>query len=1168
MLLMKSVRKPTTRMRFFHIAGLVLFAGAPSAPAQQPAAADAARFCSTALSPAASLGHWDLHLGPERTATTSLALPGNRDILLEAHEIGDDVDVEVAAGGTAMAPAGNPVRHRGVVRVLLRTDQSGRATVRIHAIIDGGPGRQVTLRAFDAQAPQTDTCRAVSRALATGDAAFAQAQQVSAGQGTANSGSRADYYAGARREYLRAFETLAAQNLASRAQVAHMLATLSCKNLEDWHECERWAAQAAQLFQRAGDAQGAADAESFQALARMELAQLPEVDTAADLVRHDSGAMVHQTLEQLRRLAAFYAKRGELFDAAEQLNLTGLILYNAGDYSAALRAYGRAEAFYERVGDRYHLALVLQNIALVDCDLGRASTALSTFRRAQSLVTAAESPRLYGWILDNYGLANRLAGHLDSALALHTQALELTTRTQDSSERGRSLFGIGMVYSAAGDRELAASFLHQALDTFTRGGEGRDSVSVLRALAMIAAQDGHHEEAVRLDREALARATGPIVRAHLLAQIADSESLLGRNQAAEEDLALAARIPAAGDLVSGALVQFEQGVLDYRTGQMGSARARLQAALTTDLAFGLDAAAFDADVTLARVDAATGHTEAALRDLDAGLELSEVLRVQASDPELRATSMQPLRPAFDLKVELLAAAYQRAVSGRDAKGTEQTARAALAVTERSRARAMQDIAVADYTHGSDGRVGLLLSQKSQLLRDLAAHEDRLEAGGAPSATDTRVATLRTDIAHLREQLAVLDSQLAVLGQSSADASQGRAGAVAAPPPDVALIAYWLGASEAYAWLQTQSQVRLIDLGSANTLRAAADAAHAAYASLVGTSMEERLHASARLSRLVLLPVLAQVPAGITRLVIVPDGPLHYVSFAALPTRADAEDSFLIRKYEVAYGSSIATVLATNEHRTPTQGMLLVADAVYGAQDSRLGRAGTPRASRAADPPLLRSGLNTAALERLPATAAEASDIAQIAAPLTVDHLEGFGATRDAVLALPLERYRYIHFAVHATTDAEIPQLSSLVLSAYDAGGRRVMDRIWAGDLMGRRFNARTVVLSACDTALGRDIGGEGLFSLRYVVLARGAQSVVASLWDVPDRSTATLMQAFYKGLLQENRRPESALTLAMRQMLQQGPRDPVFWAPFTATIASLQQPDPMDLKWAAVSDHQ
>ena len=142
--------------------------------------------------------------------------------------------------------------------------------------------------------------------------------------------------------------------------------------------------------------------------------------------------------------------------------------------------------------------------------------------------------------------------------------------------------------------------------------------------------------------------------------------------------------------------------------------------------------------------------------------------------------------------------------------------------------------------------------------------------------------------------------------------------------------------------------------------------------------------------------------------------------------------------------------------------------------------------------------------------------------------------------------------MHATTDAQIPQLSSLVLSSYDAGGRRLENRIWAGDLMGRRFNARTVVLSACETALGRDIGGEGLFSLRYVVLARGAHAVVASLWAVPDRSTSTLMQAFYKQLLERNRRPDSALTIAMRQMLREGPQDPLFWAPFTDTIASLQ----------------
>jgi CHAT domain-containing protein len=204
-----------------------------------------------------------------------------------------------------------------------------------------------------------------------------------------------------------------------------------------------------------------------------------------------------------------------------------------------------------------------------------------------------------------------------------------------------------------------------------------------------------------------------------------------------------------------------------------------------------------------------------------------------------------------------------------------------------------------------------------------------------------------------------------------------------------------------------------------------------------------------------------------------------------------------------------------------------------------------------EPPRLRSGLVPAALERLTATAEEGAAILRAASPMTVDHLEGFAATRDAVLGRPLERYRYIHFAVHATTDARIPQLSSLIFSTHDSRGHPVEDRIWAGDLITRQFNASVVVLSACDTALGTDIDGEGLLGLRYVVLARGAQSVVASLWAVPDRTTEMLMQNFYRGLLSEHRRPESALASAMQQILQQGTRDPALWAGFTATVGSL-----------------
>jgi CHAT domain-containing protein len=270
-------------------------------------------------------------------------------------------------------------------------------------------------------------------------------------------------------------------------------------------------------------------------------------------------------------------------------------------------------------------------------------------------------------------------------------------------------------------------------------------------------------------------------------------------------------------------------------------------------------------------------------------------------------------------------------------------------------------------------------------------------------------------------------------------------------------------------------------------------------------------------------------------------------------RADVRDSFLVRQYELAYGPSIGSLLAQGVVAGATDdSMLLVDDAVYGSDDPRLlDHRSEPLLAVAPERLRLRTGLVATTLQRLPATAEEGAAIVGAASPRAIDHLEGFAATRDAVLGRPLERYRYIHFAVHAATDARIPQLSSLIFSSHDSSGRSIEDHVWAGDLITRQFNARVVVLSACETALGPDILGEGLLGLRYVVLARGAQSVIASLWAVPDRATGLLMQKVYMGLLSQHERPELALASAMRQTLNDGTRDPALWAGFTATVGTL-----------------
>jgi CHAT domain-containing protein len=238
-------------------------------------------------------------------------------------------------------------------------------------------------------------------------------------------------------------------------------------------------------------------------------------------------------------------------------------------------------------------------------------------------------------------------------------------------------------------------------------------------------------------------------------------------------------------------------------------------------------------------------------------------------------------------------------------------------------------------------------------------------------------------------------------------------------------------------------------------------------------------------------------------------------------------------------------------------MLLVDDAVYGPDDPRWVAMKSKDSTHPAQAPATFTSLaiddsfSRQDYARLPGTAEEAEIIARRMPAHAVDRVEGFKATRAAVLGSPLESYQYIHFAVHGTTDADIPQLSSIVLSSYNEAGDRIQDRVWAGDLLTRRFNAKTVVFSACDTALGKRVAGEGLVGLRYMALARGAQTVVASLWSVPDQVTSELMNHFYEQLLERNQPADAALATAMRYLIGRGTTDPALWAAFTASISTI-----------------
>jgi CHAT domain-containing protein len=186
-----------------------------------------------------------------------------------------------------------------------------------------------------------------------------------------------------------------------------------------------------------------------------------------------------------------------------------------------------------------------------------------------------------------------------------------------------------------------------------------------------------------------------------------------------------------------------------------------------------------------------------------------------------------------------------------------------------------------------------------------------------------------------------------------------------------------------------------------------------------------------------------------------------------------------------------------------------------------------------------------AFSRLPTTRWEANEIIASVSADEIMTAFGFEASREEAMSSKLNDYRIIHFATHSVINHVHPELSGIVLSSVNHRGQQQNGFLDLGDISNLRLSADLVVLSACDTALGKDIEGEGMIGLTQSFLSVGAQGVVTSLWKVDDRATADLMVHFYKGMLTDRLTPAAALRKAKMQMWREGRWErPYYWAGF------------------------
>jgi CHAT domain-containing protein len=157
----------------------------------------------------------------------------------------------------------------------------------------------------------------------------------------------------------------------------------------------------------------------------------------------------------------------------------------------------------------------------------------------------------------------------------------------------------------------------------------------------------------------------------------------------------------------------------------------------------------------------------------------------------------------------------------------------------------------------------------------------------------------------------------------------------------------------------------------------------------------------------------------------------------------------------------------------------------------------------------------------------------------------FEANRSMVMSEYLSQYRIVHFATHGLLNSQHPELSGIVLSLIDRQGRPQNGFLLLHEIYNLKLPADLVVLSACQTGLGKEISGEGFVGLTRGFMYAGAARLVASLWKVDDAATAELMRRFYHSMLVKRLTPAAALRDAQVEMQKQPRyRSPYYWAAF------------------------
>ncbi len=770
--------------------------------------------------------------------------------------------------------------------------------------------------------------------------------------------------------------------------------------------------------------------------------------------------------------------------AAEAANNSGYAAQRSGDFDGALKRLSEAADLWGRLSNRTYESVSWSNIGLLYQRQGAFADAIRVLERAGRAL-----------------------------------------RPQDALERARVVNTIGACYLQLEEFGKARLCFQSALAAAERAGSMRDTARFRLNLGHTYLLEGNPREArivLAKAREEAEQQPERELRANVLNNLGQCSLALGDLTTAQANFAAALAIHRdAGDKRGQAYDLHYLGTAAKTAGQMDTARDYLEQAarirrdggLRNDLSLSL--------FELAQLEGETNRPDRARSLTEEALKLLESVRVQVPGPSLRASFYSRKRRFFDLLVEL------------DMAGSEPDPAAGLLAVERGRGRAMLDL----LAEGSLLRQlpAPLLAERNTVQRSIDSLSVQLL--GAKPEQET---VLRSRLDQLLERDDAIEAE--VRGTVK-DLPIGRPLASVADlqreglPADSALLEFQLGESRSYLWLVERSQVRVFLLPPRSALEKLGQPVVGNFGKILerrrSPQLERQFRRSLRqLSDALLGPLgRAKLPR---RLILALDGVLLRVPFASLTLPAEGSPMGLL--HDLVQTPSAAYLLAGRKPRLPgsfPKSILALCDPVFSAADGRFNGSNGPRPAN-----------HRAALERLPFQE-DVEAIRKLVPEARRDVLSGFAVNPSDLGRLRLADYGVLHFSTHALIDDRQPEVSRIALSLIDRAGRPVDGYLRPYQLARWRLDGSVVVLSACETALGKQVSGEGLSGFSSSLFYAGAGQLVLAMDKVDAEASAEFFAETYRHYLSSPMPMERALTLARRTFAASKEwNDPYYWAPF------------------------